>query len=112
MEPVLLMSAWRHPTIFPANASISDASSARSESEGSIKGSIPIARWRSCKFAQNKNRRFAGFCRALGRTRTVDPLSMKEGRVSRGGGRSMRPPAGLWVWSVAHLSMAPSLCGD
>jgi hypothetical protein len=59
MELVLLMSARRQPALLPANASISDASSARSESQGSIKGSIPIARWRSCKFAGNKKRRFA-----------------------------------------------------
>jgi ATP dependent DNA ligase domain len=33
--------------------------SVRSEPEGSIKGSIPTARWRSCNFPSNKKRRFA-----------------------------------------------------
>ena len=45
--------------------SISDASSARSEPEGSIKGSIPTAYCRSCKHSRKKSRDLRGFCRAL-----------------------------------------------
>ena len=36
----------------------SAASSARREAEGSIKGSIPTARWRTCKFSPSRKRRF------------------------------------------------------
>ena len=65
MEPVLVMSARRHPTIFPASASISGAFSARSEPEGSIKGSIPTARWDRASFRETRSAALQRFCRAL-----------------------------------------------
>jgi hypothetical protein len=55
-------------TVVPANASISDVWSTGSEPEGSIKGSIPIARWRICKGGPTKKQKSADvrrFCRAL-----------------------------------------------
>ena len=58
-----------------------------------------------------KKRRFAQLFRALWRTRTADPLSMKKGRASSDrvciaqSGRTVR----WWVVSWAHLSIASSL---
>jgi hypothetical protein len=52
--PVLLMSAYRPPTVFRANAVYFGGFSACSEPGGSINGSIPGARWQFCKWCREK----------------------------------------------------------
>jgi hypothetical protein len=100
VQLVLLMSTRRHPTIFPANASISDAWGARSDLEGSINGSIPTAYWSSCAlavmfFAANRPSRRVASARVCPRalellypSRTRHVLSVS--RLNNGG--SARPP--------------------
>jgi ribonuclease HI len=70
--------------------SISDASSARSEPEGSIKGSIPTARWRSCKFARNNKRRFAAFLQSPLTDSNRRPPPYHFGVVATGGNPRQR----------------------
>jgi hypothetical protein len=62
----------------------------RSEPEGSIKGSIPTARWRSCKLAPNKKRRFAALLRSPLTDSNRRPPPYHFGVVATGGNPRQR----------------------
>jgi hypothetical protein len=59
MQLVVLKGSARHQPTSGRVRPFPTLWSVRPEPEGSIKGSIPTARWRSCKFPSTKKRRFA-----------------------------------------------------
>jgi ATP dependent DNA ligase domain len=89
--------------------------SVRSEPEGSIKGSIPTARWRSCNFPSNKKRRFAALLQSPLTGSNRRPPLYEEGPCVKLAcwciAQSGRARWRWWVASWAHLSIA-SWWGD